>query len=56
MNALPKLVASRTLTSSDWNNTTVTANIADAIRELKANAEPGKNIYIFGSATSAPPC
>lgn len=50
MNALPKLVASRTLTSSDWNNTTVTANIADAIRELKANAEPGKNIYIFGSA------
>lgn len=48
MNALPKLVASRTLTESDWNNTRMTADIAGEIARLKA--EPGKDIYIFGSA------
>lgn len=48
MNALPKLVASRSLTGSDWNNTTVTADIAGAIARRKAEA--GKDIYVFGSA------
>jgi dihydrofolate reductase len=48
MNALPKLVASRTLTEADWNNTQVTSNIADAIRDRKAAAE--KDLYAFGSA------
>lgn len=48
MNALPKLVASRTLTESDWNNTRMTADIAGEIARLKA--EPGKDITIFGSA------
>jgi dihydrofolate reductase len=48
MNALPKLVASRTLTSADWNNTEVTADIGPAIRALKNS--PGKDLYVFGSA------
>lgn len=48
MNALPKLVASRSLSGSDWNNTTVTADIAGEIARRKA--EPGKDIYVFGSA------
>ncbi|MAS14990.1 MAG: riboflavin biosynthesis protein RibD [Nitratireductor sp.] len=50
MNALPKLVASHTLTQSDWNNTRVTSDIAAGIRALKADAAPDKNIYVFGSA------
>lgn len=48
MNALPKLVASRSLTASDWNNTQVTAEIASEIARRKA--APGKDIYVFGSA------
>ncbi|MFJ5370190.1 dihydrofolate reductase family protein [Bosea sp. CER48] len=48
MNALPKLVASRSLTRSDWNNTTVTADIVGELTRRKA--EPGKDIYVFGSA------
>ena len=48
MNALPKLVASRTVTSSDWNNTRVTADIGTEIARLKQTA--GKDIYVFGSA------
>lgn len=48
MNDLPKLVASRTITTSDWNNTTVTADIVGDIRQLKQTAT--KPIRIFGSA------
>jgi dihydrofolate reductase len=48
MNAFPKLVASRTQTHSDWNNTTMTADIADDLARLRQ--APGKDIYIFGSA------
>jgi dihydrofolate reductase len=48
MNALPKLVASRTVTSSDWNNTRVTGDPIGEIGRLRG--EDGKNIYIFGSA------
>ena len=48
MNALPKLVASRNLTGSDWNNTTMTADIVGEITRRKAL--PGKDIYVFGSA------
>ena len=49
MNALPKLVASRTLTEPRpaWNNSRVTADIAGELRALKARTE--KAIYIFGS-------
>lgn len=49
MNALPKLVASRTLGNVDWNNSTlIEGDVAEAVRRLKA--ENGRNIYVFGSA------
>ncbi|MDW5315281.1 dihydrofolate reductase family protein [Rhizobium sp. PL01] len=48
MNGLPKLVASRTITESDWNNTTVTAEIVEDLRRLKQTAT--KPIRVFGSA------
>ncbi|BCH23873.1 riboflavin biosynthesis protein RibD [Mesorhizobium sp. L-8-10] len=48
MNALPKLVASRTLTSVDWNNSRVTADIVPELKRLKA--ELTKELYVFGSA------
>jgi dihydrofolate reductase len=47
MNALPKLVASRTLTDPAWNNSRATADIAGELRALKARSE--KPSYIFGS-------
>lgn len=48
MNALPKLVASRTIKSSDWNNTRVTPDIVGEIAALRA--APGKDVLVFGSA------
>jgi dihydrofolate reductase len=48
MNALPKLVASRSLTASDWNNTEMTADIADELRRRRKTLD--KTIYVFGSA------
>ncbi|RXT54910.1 riboflavin biosynthesis protein RibD [Bosea sp. Tri-44] len=48
MNALPKLVASRSVQSSDWNNTRVTADITAEIARLRA--APGKDVLVFGSA------
>jgi dihydrofolate reductase len=48
MNALPKLVASRTIAASDWNNTEVTADIVGEIARRKQALD--KAIYIFGSA------
>lgn len=48
MNALPKLVASRSVRSSDWNNTRVTADIVGEIAKLRAG--PGKDVLVFGSA------
>ena len=48
MNALPKLVASRTLSASDWNNTEVAADIVGEVARRKQALD--KTIYIFGSA------
>jgi dihydrofolate reductase len=48
MNALPKLVASRTLKSVDWNNSQVTADIVPELKRMKA--EQSKTLYVFGSA------
>ncbi len=49
MNALPKAVVSNTLQRADWNNTRLlTGEGADRVRQLKA--EPGGDIYVFGSA------
>ncbi|MGC4044448.1 MAG: dihydrofolate reductase family protein [Armatimonas sp.] len=50
MNALPKYVASTTLTDPEWNNTTVLqGDTAEAVRQLKA--QEGGDILIFGSNT-----
>ena len=48
MNRLPKLVASRTLKSVDWNNSRVTADIVPELKRMKA--EHTKTLYVFGSA------
>jgi dihydrofolate reductase len=49
MNALPKVVFSRTLETADWSNTRlVRDNAADEVRKLKE--ETGKDLFVFGSA------
>lgn len=48
MNALPKLVGSRTAQSPDWNNTEIAKDIVTEISRRKAELE--KPIYVFGSA------
>ena len=49
MNALPKFVASTTLTEATWSNTTI---IADDVTEFVARMkqEPGKDIALIGSS------
>ena len=50
MNALPKIVFSRTLVKVSWNNTKlVKGDPADEIRRLKQ--EPGADMVIFGSGS-----
>lgn len=49
MNALPKFVASRTLRSADWNNTTVLGgDLVNAVKQLKAS---GPDLTILGSGS-----
>lgn len=48
MNALPKIVASRTMQTAEWNNSRVVSDIAGELRRMKQTAE--KDLYIFGSA------
>ena len=49
MNAVPKVVFSRTLSSASWNNTRVVeSGVAEEIRKLKQ--QPGKDIFLVGSA------
>lgn len=49
MNAVDKRVASRSLTSVDWNNShLLQGDVVEAVRALKR--QPGKDIYVFGSA------
>jgi dihydrofolate reductase len=47
MSALPKVVASRTRTALDWNNSRAVTDIAGELRTLKARTDKG--LYIFGS-------
>jgi dihydrofolate reductase len=47
MNAMPKYVASRTLTRADWNATIIDGDVADAVRKLKQ--EDGGDLLIGGS-------
>ncbi len=52
MNALPKIVFSKTLQSAEWNNTRlVKGNIAEELSKLKR--QPGKDWLLFGSANLA---
>ena len=52
MNAVPKVVFSRTLESADWNNSRlVKENVAEEVRRLKE--QPGGDIFVFGSADFA---
>jgi dihydrofolate reductase len=50
MNAMPKLVFSRSLSSADWNNTTlVKDDVVATVRQLKKEAGP--DIAILGSGS-----
>ncbi len=50
LNAMRKVVYSRTLTRVEWNNSTLYHDIdPDMLRKLKQ--EPGKDIVIYGSAS-----
>ena len=50
MNNTPKFVVSSTLTSADWQNSTlISGNVAEQVRELKQR--PGRNIGMSGSST-----
>jgi len=52
MNALPKSVFSRTLTTSGWNNTRIFGtDVPDTVARLKRDS--AKDIYLFGSADLA---
>jgi dihydrofolate reductase len=52
MNALPKIVFSKTLPGVEWQNTRlVKENIPEEIQKLKA--QPGKDMIIFGSSDLA---
>jgi dihydrofolate reductase len=52
MNSVPKVVFSNTLQTATWNNTRpVKGQAADEVVRLKQ--EPGKDLFIFGSADLA---
>ncbi|HEY1037605.1 MAG TPA: dihydrofolate reductase family protein [Candidatus Paceibacterota bacterium] len=47
LNAIPKIVCSRTLEKAEWNNTTI---VRDAVVELAKLKEQGDgNMFVFGS-------
>ncbi|WP_028032706.1 dihydrofolate reductase family protein [Chelativorans sp. J32] len=49
MNGVEKVVVSRTLEETDWNNSRLLqGELPDTVEELKRQA--GKDIYVFGSA------
>ena len=50
MNSLPKVVFSRTLKKTGWNNTRlVSANIEEEVQKMKG--QPGKDIVLLGSGS-----
>ena len=48
INAIPKVVFSRTLERADWNNTRLMRDAAEDVARLKQ--QPGRDILVFGSA------
>jgi dihydrofolate reductase len=51
MNGIAKIAVSRTMDKADWNNSRV---VRDPVTELAMlKAEPGKTIFVFGSAELA---
>ncbi|ULH15832.1 dihydrofolate reductase family protein [Deinococcus sp. KNUC1210] len=51
MNTLPKVVATTTLETPEWNARFISGDIAQEVQRLKA--QPGHNILIYGSGTFA---
>lgn len=49
MNSRAKIVFSRSLKHSNWNNTKIVADLLPGIREMKK--EPGSDLVILGSGT-----
>lgn len=49
MNGARKVVASRTLSASPWENAVVAGDLADAVRRLKG--EPGGDLIAYGGGT-----
>jgi len=49
MNGIAKFVFSKTLKKTDWNNTTLVGDHTE-LKVSKLKQQPGKDIYIFGSA------
>ncbi len=47
MNSMPKFVASRTLTETQWNATLIKGDVAEEVARLKQQA--GQDLLIFGS-------
>lgn len=47
INAMPKYVASRTLTETEWNATVLDGDVVEQVVALKA--EPGANLLKFGT-------
>ena len=47
INAMPKYVASRTLTEATWNATVIDGDVAEEVAKLKV--EPGESILKFGT-------
>ena len=50
MNALPKYLASRTVTKPDWNNTTLLgSDLVESVRRIKTSVDG--NVLIYGSGS-----
>jgi len=49
MNAMPKYVASRTLTGTEWNATVIEGDVADEVAKLRRDS--GQNLLIYGSGS-----
>lgn len=48
MNSMPKHIASRTLTETEWNATLIAGDVPEAVAALKE--QPGQDILVAGSA------